>query len=365
MRTAIVGCGQIADAHIQEIRAIKGAELVGVCDTNKHMANQAARRFGIQGCFTDLEDMIKQQKPDVVHVTTPPMSHWPIARILLDHGIHVYLEKPLTTNGTEAEQLIALAEKQGKLVCVGHNNAFDPSYLRLQEMVRNDDLGDIVHIDSVMGYSLDGPFGTLIMQDPNHWLHSLPGGLAQNNISHPLSMILGFIPEDDLQVEAYGFRHRKKRFGDRRDIFYDELRVLFHSGQSTASLVFSCRSRPLQLYVNVHGTKCMAFASADSRAVKRTKGAAMPGPFAKLQWTADDLKEANRAFWLNAWRIVTARLHYFRGMNTLFRKFYAAIDGKEDMPIPMAEALRTTLIMDRIIERCRLNDDENHERTDK
>ena len=54
MRIAIVGCGQIADAHIQEARKIEGVEVVAVCDSNIHMAEQAARRLAVPAAYTDL-----------------------------------------------------------------------------------------------------------------------------------------------------------------------------------------------------------------------------------------------------------------------------------------------------------------------
>jgi predicted dehydrogenase len=119
-----------------------------------------------------------------------------------------------------------------------------------------------------MGYSLTGPFGALVMGDPGHWVHRLPGGLAQNNISHPLSMLLPFLPDERPRVWAQGLRRRGERFGDARDHFHDELRVALEGARGTASLVFSCRTRPLQLYVTVHGTKAQATASIDGRSFR-------------------------------------------------------------------------------------------------
>ena len=82
----------------------------------------------------------------------------------------------------------------------------------------------------------------------------------------------------------------------------------------------------------------------------------MPGPFAKLQWAAQDAKEANREFFGNFKKLLGANLHYFAGMGALFKQFYAAVRGEQQMPIPMAEALRVTAVMDAIIDECKAND---------
>ena len=110
MKIAIIGCGQIADAHISEAQKIAGVEVAAVMDLNIHMAEQAAVRFGVPGVYTDAEAMLREVRPEVVHVTTPPASHLPLGRLALEHGAHVYLEKPFTVDAAEAEELVAVPE---------------------------------------------------------------------------------------------------------------------------------------------------------------------------------------------------------------------------------------------------------------
>ena len=75
VRVAIVGCGKIANQHVQAVQRIPGSSVVAVCDREPLMARQLAERFRIRGCFADVEDMLRATSPDVVHVTTPPQSH--------------------------------------------------------------------------------------------------------------------------------------------------------------------------------------------------------------------------------------------------------------------------------------------------
>ena len=84
----------------------------------------------------------------------------------------------------------------------------------------------------------------------------------------------------------------------------------------------------------------------------------MPGPFAKVQWAAQDAREARRELFRNIKNLLKARLHYFAGMESLLRQFYGAIEGKQNMPVAMSEALRVTAVIDAIIHECKANDGE-------
>src|SRR5947209_3420949 len=97
-KVALVGCGQIADAHLQEVRKVAGAELVAVCDRHAELAGQAAARFGVPAAYQDLGRLLREARPDVVHVTTPPHTHAAVARECLEAGAHVYVEKPFALN---------------------------------------------------------------------------------------------------------------------------------------------------------------------------------------------------------------------------------------------------------------------------
>jgi predicted dehydrogenase len=119
LRVAIVGCGKIADAHAEQIRRIKECDLVGACDREELMARQFAERFEASRSFDNLDQLLEEARPEVVHVTTPPQSHFAIARQCLEHGCHVYVEKPFTLNAHEAEVLVGLAEARGLRVTSG------------------------------------------------------------------------------------------------------------------------------------------------------------------------------------------------------------------------------------------------------
>ena len=76
LKIAIIGCGKVADQHVQAIHRIPDCTIVAVCDRELLMAKQLGERFGISACFSDLEEMLRAASPDVVHITTPPQNHY-------------------------------------------------------------------------------------------------------------------------------------------------------------------------------------------------------------------------------------------------------------------------------------------------
>lgn len=362
LRVAIVGCGQIADAHIEQIEKINNAEVVALCDLSAIMLEQAAMRYGITKTYQDLETMLEDVKPDVVHITTPPQAHYILAKTVLERGVHVQVEKPFTVHYEQAQELLELAKQKSLRICVTHSNAFDPSYLALKKAVELDQLGDIIHIEANMGYNLSGPFGAVFMSDPNHWLHQLPGGVYQNNLSHPLSMVVGLLKDTVTEVRATGYRLRSKRYYDIRDQLVDELRVQLITPTTTANISFSCHARPIQLNLSVQGSKQLGVASIDARSFSTYAGSSLPGPFAKLGWSKQQLKQGRKNYFHNIKQLMMSRMHYFKGMENLFSEFYDHILGNDKSPMSAHEILEVSRIMQEIINQAPEFDiDENNE----
>ncbi len=157
LRIAIVGCGKVADQHVEAIHRIPNCKIVAVCDREPLMARQLGERFGIGKCFSDLQEMLETTTPDVVHITTPPKSHYSIARQCLESGRHVYLEKPFTITADQAESLVQLAEDRGLKITAGHNYQFTLEMLEMRRLVSEGYLGGRpIHLESYWSYDLGG-----------------------------------------------------------------------------------------------------------------------------------------------------------------------------------------------------------------
>src|SRR5579863_4738198 len=116
LKVAIVGCGKIADSHASQIQRIPGCEIVAACDREPLMARQFYDRFPVKRCFSDLNEALREAQPDVVHITTPPLGHYQLAKQCLEAGCHVYVEKPFTLYEYEAQELIALANQKKRKI---------------------------------------------------------------------------------------------------------------------------------------------------------------------------------------------------------------------------------------------------------
>ncbi len=84
---------------------------VAACDVEGLMAEQLALRFGIPEHFDNFDTMLRKVNPDVVHITTPPQYHVPLAESAMAAGCHVFVEKPLALNYRDARYLIEYARK--------------------------------------------------------------------------------------------------------------------------------------------------------------------------------------------------------------------------------------------------------------
>lgn len=345
-RVALVGCGQIADAHLKEIAKIDSATVVGVCDYYPELAEQAAQRFHVDRWFADIDTMIQETRPDVVHITTPVQTHAALATQVLRQGVHVYLEKPFTVDLDECQQLLQTALDCERWIQVGHDQSYDPIWLECLRRVRAGHYGEIQHIDSVLAYPLNGPFGQHVLADKQHWVRRLPGGLFQNTISHPLYKITDLMLDDQPEVWASWFN--KEAQAD----LPTELRVHLRGEQVTANLLFTSNTKPLQRVVRLYGSQAGCEVDFDAQTIRTFRSASLPGALGKLQTAAQSFREAASNLLHIGWRFLKADLHYFAGMEHLFRAFYAAIRNGEEPPIRYPEIERVTRILDEIFVAC-------------
>ena len=274
LKVGIVGCGKIADAHAAQLRRVAGCEIVGVCDREPLMARQLYERYPVKACYGGLAELLAQARPDVVHVTTPPASHFDIARQCLEAGCHVYVEKPFTINRDEAQQLIALAERKGCRITAGHDDQFRPAARRMRALVQSGFLGEgPLHMESYFGYELARVgYAGAMLGDKEHWVRKLPGKLLHNVISHGIARIAEFLTTESPQIIAHGFRSPFLRSMGVTEII-DELRVIVSEEQRvTAYFTFSSQMRPSLHQFRAYGSKNGLILDQDQETLIRLRG---------------------------------------------------------------------------------------------
>ena len=127
-KIGVVGLGHLGYHHTKHLAKLDGAKLVGVYDINKRRCVETALKFKTKP-FESLVALLKET--DAISIVTPTQNHNKTAKICIEKGKHVFIEKPITETVQEANELIALAERKGTIVQVGHIERLNPALLPL------------------------------------------------------------------------------------------------------------------------------------------------------------------------------------------------------------------------------------------
>ncbi|MCB1097951.1 MAG: Gfo/Idh/MocA family oxidoreductase [Verrucomicrobiae bacterium] len=349
LKIAIVGCGKIADSHAEQIRRIDSGRLVAVCDREPLMARQLADRFGIEGAFSDLNEMLDSVSPDVVHITTPPQTHLSIAKLCLDSGAHVYVEKPFTLNVDEARTLLATAERCGRCVTVGHDDQFSHAARRLRKSIESGMIGgNPLHLESIYCYDMASTsYAKALLGDKNHWVRSLPGGLLQNVISHGIARLAEWLPGAPTICATGRVSPALRALGETQIV--DELRVVMTGDEgTTAFFTFSSQIRPSLHSFRVYGSQGSLELDEDQQTLIYRSGTRFKSHAERFIPPVQLAHQYHKNLFHNLWLFARRDFQFKSGMKHLMESFYDSILNDTAPPIPEGEIIRGTQIMDDI-----------------
>lgn len=314
------------------------------------MAQQLCDRFPIGRAFCDLDALLAAARPDVVHVTTPPDSHYDIARRCLEAGCHVYVEKPFTLSEPDARKLVELANERRLKITAGHDDQFRHAARRMRELVARGFLGGPpVHMESYYCYEL-GPtmYAAALLGDKRHWVRRLPGKLLHNIISHGIARIAEFLTTESPEVIATGFTSPLLRSMGETEII-DELRVIIREEErTTAYFTFSSQIRPAIHQFRLYGSKNGLLLDSDQETLIALKGRRLTSFLEQVVPPVDLARQYLRNVAHNVKLFLRNDLHPKAGMKCLIESFYRSIVEAGPPPIPYREILLTARIMDGI-----------------
>lgn len=348
LKIAIVGCGKIADAHVEEIGKIPSVQLGAVCNLEPIMAEQLAARYAVPRWYCDVASMLEVERPDVLHITTPPQSHLALARQAFAAGCHVFLEKPVAPRHCDAEGIVAAAVAAGRKLAVNYWPNYEAPALELRRLFETGVLGSPVHVESHFGYDLAGEYGTALKRDPGHWVHRLPGKLFQNVLDHVLNKITPYLDDDWPFIQAIAYCGDAAGAGPGQ--LLDELRVIVRGAQTSAYATFSAHARPVGHSLRVYGTKNTAHVDFMARTVVLERKQTFPSALGRLVPPFLVAKDYLRQGLRNVNSFSHARFHYFDGMHRLLTEFYLSIERDSPPPIAYGQILRVSAMMERIFE---------------
>jgi predicted dehydrogenase len=186
---AVVGAGGWGKNLVRNFSALPDCRLKTVCDLDPAKLAQAKAADSRLATTRELSDVLTDLEVEAVVIATPAPTHFETARRCLEAGKHVYVEKPLTLSVADAENLVALAEKSGRQLMVGHLLEYHPCVLELKRLITSGELGEVYYI-----YAHRLNLG-VVRKDENAWWSLAP---------HDVSVVLYLFGAEPVQVTSQG-----------------------------------------------------------------------------------------------------------------------------------------------------------------
>jgi predicted dehydrogenase len=280
LRSAIIGCGKMAQVHAQALKNIPETELVAVQSRNAEKAAATALRFGAKP-YTDVAQMIQQEKIDVAVVCTPHPAHCEPAVIAMQHGAHVLTEKPLAISLQDCDTMMAAAATYQRTLGMVSQRRFYPSCLRIKQAIDAGKLGTPMLGSVVMYGWRDEKYYS---SDPwrGSWQHE-GGGVLVNQAPHQLDLLLWYMGSEI--EEVYGvWQNINHPYIEVEDTASAIIR--FANG-AVANIIVSNAQKPgIYGKVHIHGSNgASAGVQTDGGAMFLPGQPAVPEPPLNDMWT--------------------------------------------------------------------------------
>jgi predicted dehydrogenase len=182
LRTAVIGVGHFGRFHAEKYARSPSSTLVAIVDQDRGRAEDVARRLGAEA-LSDYRTLFG--KVDAVSIAVPTGAHFEVAQACLEHGVHVLIEKPITETLDQADMLIALAERKGLVLQVGHLQRFFLERINVSRFIDRP-----LYIESTRIAPFK-PRGTDV-------------GVTLDLMIHDIDLILAMVKADVVSVDAVG-----------------------------------------------------------------------------------------------------------------------------------------------------------------
>ena len=146
---AVIGCGYWGPKLVRNFQASDQWELRTVCDRDPEQLAQIKTAYPSVGVCEDYRRILEDDRVDAVAIATPVHTHYAIAKQFLWAGVHTWVEKPLTADRAQAEELIELADETGALLHVDHTFVYTPAVRKMKRLIDEGEIGDFYYFDSV------------------------------------------------------------------------------------------------------------------------------------------------------------------------------------------------------------------------
>ncbi len=188
IKVGVIGYGYWGPNLTRNFYELPASQLVAIADLKKEQLERAKSKYPGVVLTTDYQELFTMGL-DAVVISTPPKTHFKIAKECLSHDLHVLVEKPLTLNSQDAEELIELADSRGLTLMVGHTFEYNSAVQAMKNYIDSKELGDLYYLDTAR-LNLG-----LFQRDSNVLWDLAP---------HDISILLYLLGKDPISVSAQG-----------------------------------------------------------------------------------------------------------------------------------------------------------------
>lgn len=182
LKVGVIGTGHLGKLHTKMFKSIENCELVGIYDSNPEQAKNVGKEFKVQSA-SSLEDLLK--KVDAISIAATTTAHYELAKKCFEKGVHVFIEKPITTTIKEAEELVEISEKKNLNLQVGHIERFNPALVSMEKYIEEP---KFIQTDRLAQFN---PRGTDV-------------AVVLDLMIHDIDIILSLVKSDVVDVQANG-----------------------------------------------------------------------------------------------------------------------------------------------------------------
>jgi len=340
VRIGLVGAGYVSKYHIQALKRLDFAEIVGIADRNRELARAVAERHGIPYACERLEELAAAA-PEAVYILTPPSTHCELALEAIERGWHVLVEKPMAATSEECDRMIAKARAAGVVLSVNHSARLDPIVREALARVRAGACGELLSVDFIRSSAYapyaGGPMSEIYGQ----------GSYPFRDLGvHGLYLLEAFLgPIEQLEADYRGT-------GRDPNLAFDEWYATARCRKGVGRIYLSLNVRPMQNRLVIHGTGGVL--QADCFLQVCTVARQRPGPkFPHMIASA----AANSAYTIgaltrNVVRFATGRLPASPGIQAGAAEFARSLYLGQAPPVSAEEGRRAVAWMEEVCRRA-------------
>ncbi len=357
LRAAVVGTGAISVEHLSFLSGqsrfvepvAERVKPIAVCDLSPISARYAAETFDVPTHYTDLEQLVEFERPDVVHILTPPSTHVQLASLCLEAGAHVICEKPIASNIDELQALLDVAEGCDRQITESHNYCFNPAIVELADLLDSGALGQLREVEIRIVLPVTDPGGRFGDANLPHPIHSMPAGVIHDFTTHFASLLLHFTGNIRFRRAAAAWSNHSGH-----PLFrYDNLDAVMigdgPEGPIHGRFRFDAGAGPDTFTVRVYGSRGWAetdLFQPNTRVVMPRAGGSQLSPIANHVANGADLIRSGVA---NLGRKVMQRTPY-EGLHLMLDQTYRALATGDDLPVTTDDMRAVCLLVDQLLE---------------